>query len=412
MINLALLREEPQRITDLIKKKDPSYDVAQLIKFDERVRILTQAVEILRAEKNELADRAKKGISAEIRERSIALGKELKEREEELKVVSEHFKNLYLHCPNLLFDDVPVGNKEENVVVKEVGVKPTFNFEPKNHVELGEALGWFDFPAAARMTASNFALYKGDCVKLLYALEMFMFNNNMAHGYQPVLPPYLINEKALEGASNFPRFKDQVYAVEADGLYLTPTSEVNLANLYRDMILSTEELPIRMTSLTSCFRREAGGYGGSERGLIRIHQFEKLEIFSITRPEDSPAEQDRMIACAENILKKLDIHYRISLLAAQDCSFASAKTYDIEIWMPGQKEYKEVSSVSNCTDYQARRCAIRYRKDASSKPQLVHTLNGSSLALPRLMVALIESGQRADGTIDLPDVLKAITIGV
>lgn len=412
MINLTLLREEPQRITDLIKKKDPSYDVASLIKLDEQVRSLTQTVEALRSEKNDLADQAKKGISSEIRERSIAVGKELKEREEEYKTVFEQFRTLYLYCPNLLLDDVPEGNKEENVVVKEFGVKPTFNFEPKNHVELGDALGWFDFAAAARMTASNFALYKGECVKLLYALEMFMFNNNLQHGYQPILPPYLINEKSLEGASNFPRFKDQVYAVEADGLYLTPTSEVNLANLYRDAILSTEELPIRMTSLTSCFRREAGGYGGSERGLIRIHQFEKVELFSLTRPEDSPAEHERMIACAEAILKKLDIHYRISLLAAQDCSFASAKTYDIEIWMPGQKEYKEVSSVSNCTDYQARRCAIRYRKDASSKPQLVHTLNGSSLALPRLMVALIEAGQRADGTIEFPDVLKSVTIGV
>ena len=412
MINLTLLREEPQRITDLIKKKDPSYDVARLIALDEQVRQLTQSVEALRAEKNELAQQGKKGVTPEIRERSMAVGKELKEHEEEFKRVSESFKDLYLHCPNLLFDDVPEGNKESNVVVKEFGVKPTFTFDPKNHVELGDALGWFDFAAAARMTASNFALYKGDCVKLLYALEMFMFMNNLEHGYQPILPPYLINEKSLEGASNFPRFKEQVYAVPADGLYLTPTSEVNLANLYRDAIFSTEELPIRMTSLTSCFRREAGGYGGSERGLIRIHQFEKVELFSITRPEDSPAEQDRMIACAEAILKKLNIHYRISLLAAQDCSFASAKTYDIEIWMPGQKEYKEVSSVSNCTDYQARRCAIRYRKEASSKPHLAHTLNGSSLALPRLMVALIETGQRADGTVEFPDVLKSVTIGI
>lgn len=412
MINLTLLREQPDVITALIQKKDPSFDVATLIALDEEVRQLTHQVEELRAEKNALAQQGKGGVSSEVRERSIAVGKEIKEKEERLQTVQAQFKELYLHCPNLLNDDVPEGNKESNVVVKEFGVKQTFTFEPKNHVELGEKFGWFDFAAASRMTASNFALYRGDCVRLMYALEMLMLKNNMEHGYQPVLPPYLINERALEGASNFPRFKDQVYAVPEDGLYLTPTSEVNLANLYRDYIFSPEELPVRMTALTSCFRREAGGYGATERGLIRIHQFEKVEIFSITRPEDSAQEHERMIACAESILKKLNLHYRISLLAAQDCSFASAKTYDIEIWMPGQKEYKEVSSVSNCTDFQSRRCAIRYRDNTGGKPHLVHTLNGSSLALPRLMVALIESGQQVDGTIMFPDALKNVCVGI
>jgi seryl-tRNA synthetase len=412
MINLTLLREDPQHITALIHKKDPSFNVEKLISLDNYVRQLMHRVEELRAEKNDLAQKGKQGITPEIRERSIAVSKEIKEQEEKLAQVSSEFKDLYLRCPNLLADDVPAGNKESNVVVKEWGKKPVFSFEPKNHVELGEKLGWFDFAAAARMTASNFALYKNECVKLLYALEMFMFNNNLEHGYKPILPPFLINEQSLEGASNFPRFKDAVYAVPEDGLYLTPTSEVNLANLYRDAIMSEQELPLRMTSLTSCFRREAGGYGATERGLIRIHQFEKVELFSLTTPEGSAEEQERMITCAEAILQKLGLHYRISLLAAQDCSFASAKTYDIEVWMPGQKEYKEVSSISNCTDFQARRCAIRYRKDVAAKPQLVHTLNGSSLALPRLMVALIETGQREDGTVEFPDVLKNVRIGI
>ena len=411
MINLTLLREDPQKITTLIHKKDPTFDVDGLIALDAQVRHLNQHVDELRAEKNALAEKGRQGVTTEMRERSIAITKEIKESDKELADITLKFKNLYLSCPNLLADDVPAGNKESNQVVKEWGKIPNFSFEPKNHVELGEKLGWFDFAAAAHMTAANFALYKNECVKLIYALEMFMFNNNLEHGYSPVLPPFLINEQSLEGASNFPRFKDAVYSIPEDGLYLTPTSEVNLANLYRDAILCEKELPIRMTSLTSCFRREAGGYGATERGLIRIHQFEKFEIFSLTTPEKSAEEQERMIECAESILKKLDLHYRISLLAAQDCSFASSKTYDIEVWMPGQKEYKEVSSISNCTDFQARRCAIRYRKDAG-KPQLVHTLNGSSLALPRLMVALMETGQRADGTIDLPDVLKKVVIGI
>jgi seryl-tRNA synthetase len=214
----------------------------------------------------------------------------------------------------------------------------------------------------------------------------------------------------LTVASNFPKFRDQVYAVPEDGLFLTPTSEVNLSNLYRDKILSAEQLPIRMTSWTSCFRREAGGYGATERGLIRIHQFEKLELYTICEPEKSFQELDRMIACAESILKKLDLHYRISLLAAQDCSFPSAKTYDIEVWMPGQGAYYEVSSCSNCTDFQSRRGKIRYKAKEGDKAHLVHTLNASSLALPRLMVALMETYQQADGSIALPEILKRETV--
>jgi seryl-tRNA synthetase len=207
-------------------------------------------------------------------------------------------------------------------------------------------------------------------------------------------------------ASNFPKFKDQVYAVPADNLYLTPTSEVNLSNIYRDTILPLEKLPIRMTAWTSCFRREAGGYGAQERGLIRIHQFEKVELYSLCAPEDSFNEQDKMLACAESILQKLGLHYRVSLLAGQDCSFASAKTYDLEVWLPGQKAYYEVSSISNCTDFQARRGHIRYKKSHDGKPTLVHTLNGSSLALSRLMVAIMEVYQQADGSIAIPEVLK------
>ena len=412
MINLALLREDTRRIRDIIVRKDPSFDVDGLIKADAENRNLVQKLEQLRAEKNDLAEQAKKGLTDQIRQRSIEIGKQIKEQEALHDEVAKRLRDLHLSCPNLLSDDVQNGNKESNKAIKIIGEKPHFNFDPKNHLELVKNLNWIDFESAARMSASQFALYRGDCVRLMCALEMFMLNNNMQHGYEPVRPPLLINEKSLEGASNFPRFKEDVFAVEKDGLYLTPTSEVNLANLYRDVIFSEQELPIRMTALTSCFRREAGGYGATERGMIRMHQFEKVEIFSITVPEESSHEHERMLACAESILHKLGLHYRVSLLAAQDCSFASTKTYDIEIWMPGQKEYKEVSSVSNCTDFQSRRCAMRYRKGAGLKTELVHTLNGSSLALPRLMIALIESGQRADGSIEFPDVLKSVCIGV
>ena len=289
-----------------------------------------------------------------------------------------------------------------------VGKQPTFSFEPKNHLELGEALGWFDFETGSLIAGSQFPLYKGPAVTLIYALTRLMLKNNSKQGYQPIIPPTVVNEQSLIVASNFPKFRDQVYAIEADQLYLIPTAEVSLVNMYRNQILSAEQLPIRLTAWTSCFRREAGGYGAHERGLIRMHQFEKVELFTFSEPEQSPAELERMLSCAEDILKLLGLHYRVSLLATQDCSFASARTYDIEVWMPGQKAYYEVSSVSNCTDFQARRGSIRYRKTTTSKPALVHTLNGSSLALSRLMVALMETYQQPDGSIALPGILTEV----
>lgn len=406
MIDLALLRSNPDHVLAILKRKAPDFDGARLLELDARVRSLKTQVEELRHAKNELAEQGKSGVTAEIRARSIEVGQQLKQQEAGLQEAELEFQELYLCCPNLLHDDVQAGNKESNKVIKTFGSKKNFDFPVKNHVELGNALGWFDFEAAAVMTGSNFALYKGDAVKLLYALTMFMLKNNIKHGFSPIIPPYLINEKSLEVASNFPKFRDQVYAVSEDKLYLSPTSEVNITNLYRKHIFSAGDLPIRMTAWTSCFRREAGGYGGTERGLIRIHQFEKVELYTFCTPEDAQAEHERMLACAEDILQQLGLHYQVSLLAAQDCSFASSRTYDIEVWLPGQGQYYEVSSVSNCTDFQARRGLIRYKKTVDSKPELVYTLNGSSLALPRLMVAIMETFQQKDGSVAIPEILK------
>ncbi len=406
MIDLGLLREQPERIIGLIKRKDPSYDAQKLYDWDIQLRKLRVEVEELRHKKNDLAKQGKSGVTDELRALSIKVSKELKEKEEALELLEKDFKALYLSCPNLPEESIPVGGKESNKVVKTFGAQKDYGFPLKNHVELSTALGWLDFDAATRMTGSNFALYKGDGVKLMYALTMFMLKNNIKHGYSTVLPPYLVNEQSLVVASNFPKFKDQVYAVTEDKLYLTPTAEVNLTNMYRDMILTATELPIRMTAWTSCFRREAGGYGAQERGLIRIHQFEKVELVTLCEPEHSQQEQDRMLACAEDILQQLGLHYRISLLAAQDCSFASAKTYDIEVWLPGQKQYYEVSSISNCTDFQSRRGAIRFKRSSESKSELVATLNGSSIALSRLFVALLEVYQNPDGSVTIPEVLK------
>lgn len=405
MIDLALLRKDSDYIKKLLYKKDPSFPLEALIKADKELREISADVDALRNQKNELASKAKQGITDALRAQSIEVGKALKEKEASLEQAQKMFEELYLACPNIPHEDVPAGGKESNVVVKTVGQQAQFSFEPKNHVELGNALGWFDFEAAAKMTGSNFALYKGDGVRLLYSLTSLMLKNNMSRGFTPVLPPYLINTQSLTVAGQLPKFKDGVYKVEEEDLYLSPTSEVNLTNLYRDQILQTQELPIRMTSWTSCFRREAGGYGSAEKGLIRIHEFEKIELFSITHPEDSWKELDYMVACAENILKVLGLHYRISLLATQDASFQSAKTFDLEVWMPGQKAYYEVSSASNCTEFQARRGKIRYKESSTGKTQYVHTLNASSLALPRLMVAIMETYQQPDGSIKLPQII-------
>ncbi|MGE4168170.1 MAG: serine--tRNA ligase [Candidatus Babeliales bacterium] len=406
MIDLNLLREEPEKTVARILKKDPSFNAQRLHELDQDVRGLRLQVEELRHKKNELAQAGKKGVTDELRQQSIEVSKKLKEAESDLEKVEKEFQELYLSCPNIPAEDIPEGFKESNKVVKEYGKKPTFNFSIKNHVELGTALGWFDFEAATKITGSNFVVYLDDAVKLMYALTMFMLDNNKKHGFKMVLPPYLVNEKSLYVPGNFPKFKDQVYAIPEDGFYLIPTAEVALANLYRDHIFATQDLPKRLTAWTGCFRREAGGYGATERGLIRIHEFEKVELFTFCQPEEADKELERMLVCAEELLQQLGLTYRVSLLAAQDCSFPATRTLDIEVWMPGQNAYYEVSSASNCSDFQARRGAIRYRRSSTSKPELVYTLNASSLALPRLMVALMETYQQEDGSIKIPEILK------
>lgn len=405
MIDLTELRKNPEQFKQQILKKDPSYDVSSLIQIDLEHRQLLSDVEMLRKEKNDISKSFSGPVTPQVRERSIEIGKQLKEKEVALEVIEKKFNDLYLSCPNPMHDDVPTGGKPENKQIRSFGQKPIFDFTPQDHLTLGNNLGWFDFTNASKIAGSNFALYKGQAVNVMYALTRLMMKNNIKHGFNPILPPYLANTKSLEGSGQLPKFADGVYKIEGEDLYLIPTSEVSLLNYYRDTILESEQLPQRLTSWTSCFRKEAGTYGASERGLIRIHQFEKVELVSFTKPQDSYDELERMVACGEDILKQLGLHYRTMLLAAQDASFQSAKTYDIEVWMPGQGSYYEVSSASNCTDFQSRRAKIRYRGQVGGKTEYVHTLNASSLALPRLMVALMETYQKPDGSIELPDCL-------
>jgi len=406
MIDLSRLREETEKVKKLILLKEPGFDINRLIDLDRTTRETKIAVETIRKDKNDLAALGAQGATPEIREKAIELGKRLKTLETDLATLEKDFNDLWLACPNIPQEDLPVGGKEENKAVRTWGTKPDFTFPIKHHLDLNETVQWFDLNAGTAMSGSQFVFYKTFGTKLIYALTRLMLKNNVKHGFEPVLPPYLVTEKSLYNSGNLPKFEGDFYRIPADGLCLIPTAEVSLTNLYANKILQTDQLPLRHAAWTSCFRREAGGYGSNDRGLIRIHQFEKVELYSICEPEGSNQELERMVACAEELLKLLGLHYQVCLLATQDCSFSSARTYDIEVWLPGQNRYYEVSSCSNCTDFQARRAAIRYRKTQDAKPTLAHTLNASSLAIPRLMVALMENYQQADGTIKLPAVLE------
>lgn len=406
MIDINLLRDATAVTKELILRKEPGFDVDRLILLEAQLRSSRSEIETLRSERNNLASQASKGITEELRAQSIALGKKIKEKEEAIVELEKECETLAASCPNIPYADLPLGGKEANKEVRSFGKKPEFSFAFKNHVELNKNLDWFDFERASAMSGAQFVLYKNDGVKMIYALTRLMLKNNVKHGFSPIIPPYLVNRQALVNGGNLPKFEGDYYSIPEQGLCLIPSSEVNLTNMYANSIMSASELPRRMTSWTSCFRSEAGGYGAQERGLIRIHQFEKVELYSICEPEMAADELERMVAAGEEILKFLGLHYRVSLLAAQDCSFQSAKTYDIEVWLPGQDRYYEVSSASNCTDFQARRAGIRYRPTEGAKARLVNTLNASSLALPRLMVALMECYQQEDGSIKLPEVLQ------
>jgi seryl-tRNA synthetase len=301
---------------------------------------------------------------------------------------------------------VPSGGVEANVVVREWGEARSFDFEAKPHWELGEALGILDFPRGAKVAGSGFPLYVGLGARLERALINFMTDlHSREHGYTEVWPPYLVNHQTAQGTGQLPKFGEDMYEVPLDGLYLIPTAEVPVTNLLASEMLDGGELPIRYVAYSPCFRREAGAHGKETRGLTRVHQFDKVELVRFERPEDSAAALEELTGHAERVLQLLGLRYRVLLLAAGDLGFASAKTYDLEVWAPGAERWLEVSSCSVFTDYQARRAGIRYRPAGGARPQFVHTLNGSALALPRTVIALLESYQEADGTIRLPEAL-------
>ena len=414
MLDIALIRKNPDAVKARLAARNSELplQIDAVLRCDVQRRQAETQLQVLQADRNriskEIGAKKKAGedtsaIEAQVR----GFGDDMKRLNEEAAALDAEQRDLLLAIPNLPHENCPVGaSAEENPEVRVWGAKPTFDFAPKSHVELGEKHGLFSFERGTKVTGPAFACYMGAGAKLERALINFLLDTQTTEaGYTEVAPPLLVNRDSLIGTGQLPKFGDQLYQCPEDDLFLLPTAEVPVTNLHRDEILRLDQLPIRYVACTPCFRREAGAAGLGTRGLIRMHQFDKVELVKICRPEESMAELESLTADAERILQKLGLHYRIIELCTGDIGFGSAKTYDIEVWAPGQGGYLEVSSCSNFGDYQARRMALKY-KGEDGKNNFCHTLNGSGTALARLYVALLENYQQADGTIAIPEALR------
>ncbi|GIX21600.1 MAG: serine--tRNA ligase [Gammaproteobacteria bacterium] len=414
MLDPKRLRSEPERIAEQLRRRGYHLDLDRLRDLEARRREVQVRAERLQAERNarsKAIGRAKAAgediepLKAEV----AALGEALEAAEAELAAVQAELEALYAELPNLLHESVPDGEDERhNVEIHRWGEPRVFDFPVRDHVELGAALGGLDFEAAAQISGARFVVMRGELARLHRALIQFMLDLHTAeHGYQEVYVPYLVNADSLFGTGQLPKFAEDLFAVAGDsGLYLIPTAEVPVTNLVRDRILDPDALPLRFVAHTPCFRAEAGSYGKDTRGMIRQHQFEKVELVQIVAPEASWAAHEALTRHAEVVLERLGLPYRRVLLCAGDTGFASAKTYDLEVWLPGQNAYREISSCSHFTDFQARRMRARWRNPQSGRPEPLHTLNGSGLAVGRTLVAVLENYQRADGRIDVPEALR------
>ncbi|EOQ96904.1 serine--tRNA ligase [Leptospira wolbachii serovar Codice str. CDC] len=414
MLDINRIVQNPEELLSTLQKRGvASADIEAKIKsVSEKQRKLKLEVEDLRAERNRVSKEIgiQKSQGKDITEISASMkgvGDQIKAIEEELTKEEESLHDLNLGLPNLLDPSVPEGKSEaDNVLVREWGEVPKLSFEAKTHFDIGEKLGIFDFERGVKLSGARFYTYRGLGAKLERALMNLMLDTHTSeNGYEEMWVPVLVNDESMTATGQLPKFAEDFYRLEKDGLNLIPTAEVPLTNYYRDEIISEKELPISVCAHTPCFRREAGSYGRDTRGLVRVHQFQKVELVKFVEPETSQTEHEKMLQDAESILQKLKLPYRVMLLCSRDMSSASAKTYDIEVWMPGLGRFMEISSVSNFKDYQARRGKIRY-KSKEGKNLLVHTLNGSGLAIGRTLAAVIENYQSEDGSFQIPDVLK------
>jgi seryl-tRNA synthetase len=413
MLDLKAIRSEPERFKAALARRGAAEKVDELLALDARRRELLPELERAQAERKTLSkqigERKGAGEEAEAEALMATVG-ELKRRIEsgkaEVEEVDSRLGELALMLPNVPDPDAPEGMTEEDaILVREVGEPPRFEFEPRDHLEIGTELGLIDMEAGARLSGSRFAYLKGDLVLLELALVRFAIETVRAEGHEPVVPPVLVREEALEGTGFLPGDRDQIYEIPKDDLFLTGTSEVALAGLHADEILAADELPLRYCAFSTCFRREAGAAGRDTRGIFRVHQFDKVEMFSFVEPDGSREEHERLLAIEERILGELEIPYRVVNVAVGDLGDPAAKKYDCEAWIPSQGRYRELTSCSNTTDYQARRIGARYRPAEGEAPLPVHTLNGTACAVGRTIIALIENRQESDGSSTLPKTL-------
>jgi seryl-tRNA synthetase len=419
MLDLKFLRNHQDVVIKMLGNRGYSLDFSEFERLDKERRSRLAILEELRHRRNKFSDAIAalkrkgedaSGPIAEMKEVSA----EIKERENEIEGVIQQLKDLMLVIPNVPLDTVPIGRDEkDNVVVRKWGEIRDLGFEPLAHWDIGERLSILDFSRAARMAGARFALYRGAGARLERALINFMLDiHTNEHGYTELLPPFMVNSASMTGTGQLPKFKEDLFKLEGWDYFLIPTAEVPVTNVHREEVLSEEDLPISYVAYTPCFRSEAGSYGKDTRGLIRQHQFNKVELVKFTKPEESIEEHERLTHHAEEILKRLGLPYRVVSLCTGDLGFSSAKTYDLEVWLPGQGLYKEISSCSNFTDFQARRAEIRFRRKGSSGTEFVHTLNGSGLAVGRTFVAVLENYQQADGRVAVPEALKPYMGGI
>ncbi len=413
MIDLKLLERDFENTSKKLRLKGVDENILFEIKtlFEEKKKIQTELEKyqnqrnILSKEIGKLMKEGKPQEAENIKKEVAEIKNKIEELNSKLKEIEENLYSKALNIPNIPDEDVPIGKDEnDNVEIKRVGEIPKFDFEPKSHDELGEKLNWLDFARGVKLAKSRFTVLKNDAARIERALINFFLDHNRSWGFEEVYVPFLVNSETMTATGQLPKFKDDLFKIEDEDLYLIPTAEVPLTNLFRNEIITNLEKPIKLTAYTPCFRKEAGSYGKDTKGIIRQHQFDKVELVAITKPEESDKVFEEMVECASKALEKLELPYRQVMLCSGDLGFSAAKTIDLEVWIPSQNKYREISSISNTRDFQARRGKIRYKE--GKKNRLVHTLNGSSLAVGRTLVAIMENYQTKDGKIEIPKVLQ------
>ncbi|AXX86231.1 serine--tRNA ligase [Malaciobacter marinus] len=411
MIDIKLLQKDFETTANALKRKGVDAKLLDSLKtISQDAKAKRQSMEDVTAEQNKLSKEfgryKKEGLDIAPLQKSIGeLKAKKQDLEDEVRILEEKLTSIALGVPNFPDENVPDGeNEDENVVLETIGEKPSFSFEPKEHWDLGEKNGWLDFERGVKLAKSRFSAMKGVAARLERALINYMLDFNRQRGFEEWYVPFMANSNTLQGTGQLPKFEDDLFKIEGEDLYLIPTAEVSLTNLYSDEIVAVDELPLMLTSYTPCFRKEAGSAGRDTRGLIRQHQFDKVEMVAITKQEESEEIFEKMVACASDLLTSLGLSHQKVMLCTGDLGFSAAKTIDLEVWLPGQNKYREISSISNTKEFQARRAKIRYKEN--KKNILAHTLNGSSLAVGRTLVAIMENYQQEDGSIKIPDVLK------